>query len=172
MWDYQYLQKPIPPSKELFDVLYDESQGIIDIAVKLFMLSQIRAIRKKLETLGVGVIRSVASDSLRTIQRALDALRRGDYEALSAIPDIQPIDYDEAVRKISSVDRLKHLAGKREASMTRAGISPDKTIRSMETAAAGGTLMEIAKHGGPTKVDPREALKTHGVVRGVAEFLT
>src|SRR5205807_224586 len=82
LWGYQYLQKPVPPSKELFDVIYDESQGIIDIAVKLFMLSQVRAIRTKHETLSVAVVRSVARDSLRTIRRALDALRRGDYEAL------------------------------------------------------------------------------------------
>ena len=152
LWDYQYLQKPTPPSKELFDVLYDESQGIIDIAVKLFMLSQVRAVRKKLETLSASVIRSVAADSLRTIQRAMDALRRGDFEALSAIPDIQPIDYDAAVRKISNADRLKNLAGKREASTTRT--SSDKMTGSMETAAAGATLMEIAKQGGSTKTDP------------------
>jgi hypothetical protein len=170
LWTYQYLQKPAAPSKELFDVLYDESQGIIDIAVKLFMLSQIRAVRKKLETLSVNIIRSVASDSLRTIQRALDALRRGDYEALATIPDIQPIDYDEAVRKISNADRLKHLAGKRDASKTGAGISPDNRL--METAATGGTLMQIAKQGSSTKADPREALKTQGVVRGVADYLT
>jgi hypothetical protein len=172
LWDYQYLQKPTPPSEELFDVLYDESQGIIDIAVKLFMLSQVRAVRKKLEILNVNIIRSVASDSLRTIQRALDALRRGDYEALKAIPDIQPIDYDEAVRKISNADRLKNLAGRREAPTTRAGVSPDKMTGTMETAAAGGTLMEIVKQAGQSKGDPRETLKSKGVVRDVAEYLS
>src|SRR5439155_9812714 len=60
LWGYQYLRTATPPSKELFDVIHDESQGIVDIAVKVFMLSQVRAIRSGHETLTSAIIRSVA----------------------------------------------------------------------------------------------------------------
>ncbi|MDK2934717.1 MAG: hypothetical protein PWP27_2527 [Clostridiales bacterium] len=44
MWDYQWVKKPTHLTQELKDVLYEESQGITDIAVKLYVMAQIRAI--------------------------------------------------------------------------------------------------------------------------------
>jgi hypothetical protein len=45
MWRYQWTQEVTPLTDDLRQVLYEESQGIIDVVVKLFMLAQLRAIR-------------------------------------------------------------------------------------------------------------------------------
>ena len=40
MWAYQYTRTPVPLTDEMSRVIYDETQGITDFAVKLYMLTQ------------------------------------------------------------------------------------------------------------------------------------
>lgn len=98
LWTYQYVKVPCPLTKELSDVLYEETQGITDFASKIYMLAQVRAIVTARspadEIITTDIIRSVARDSLRQAQPVLTALRRGDDRYLSAVPDINPINAD------------------------------------------------------------------------------
>lgn len=103
LWTYQYVKEPCPLTKELSDTLYEETQGITDFACKVYMLAQVRAIvtarTPQDEVITPDIIRSVARDSLRQAQLVLTALRRGDYEYLSTVPDINPISVDEFIRQ-------------------------------------------------------------------------
>jgi hypothetical protein len=92
LWRYQYVRQPVDLTPELSQTLYDESQGITDFVVKLFILAQIRAIVTGQERLTPNIIRSVAADSLQFAAPALAALRRGDRAALLQFEDIQPLD--------------------------------------------------------------------------------
>jgi hypothetical protein len=64
--------------------LYFESQGITDLAVKVYMLAQIEAITRaekdEEEEVTKDLIESVAQDRLRYMQRFLNALRKNDPE--------------------------------------------------------------------------------------------
>jgi hypothetical protein len=93
LWEYQYVQQVTPLTSELSHALYDETQGIIDLAVKVYMLAQIRAITTGKETLTDTIIRSVAADSLRLLQPMLTALRSGNRLKLQHFEDIYPIDF-------------------------------------------------------------------------------
>jgi hypothetical protein len=88
LWRYQYVRSPQPLSRALNNAIYYHSQGIADIAVKLFMLAQYRAINTRKASLTKGLIDSVANDSLRSIKAALDALRRNDVKALQKYEDL------------------------------------------------------------------------------------
>jgi hypothetical protein len=44
MWKYQWMQNYVPLTKEIKDALYYESQGIIDLVIKIYALSQWKAI--------------------------------------------------------------------------------------------------------------------------------
>lgn len=94
LWRYQYVRNPAPLTPELSHTLYDETQGITDFAVKLFMLAQIRAIVSGQETLTPAIIRSVAAESLCFAAPALSALRTGNRYALQQFEDIQPLDLE------------------------------------------------------------------------------
>lgn len=77
-----------PPT--LSDVLYDESQGITDLAVKIYMFAQERAIDTGKEIINESVIRSVAKDKLATLKPVLTAIREGNERALNEWDDAYP----------------------------------------------------------------------------------
>ncbi len=99
MWEYQWTTEYTPLSSELSELIYEESQGILDIAVKLFMLSQVRAIATGEEKLSKQMIKQVASDSLRLVKSMLEALRSGIPSEIAKYEDIRPIDMDEEMEK-------------------------------------------------------------------------
>ncbi|WP_186431373.1 ATP-binding protein [Clostridium sp. BSD9I1] len=97
LFKYQWTKKRVELNDGLLDLLYDKSQGITDIVVKLFIFSQYRAILSGVEKITKGIIKSVAKDYLKPIQPMLDALKRGNEGELSQYEDIylKKEDWDE-----------------------------------------------------------------------------
>ena len=96
LWQYQWTGLPTEISAEIRDVLYDESQGILDIVVKLFMLAQLRVVsigdvRRGPEVLTAGLLRKVAKEDFRIVRPMLDALRANDTRALLKYDDLLPL---------------------------------------------------------------------------------
>jgi AAA domain len=101
MWPYQWTKEVTPLTDEIRQVLYKESQGIIDIVVKLFMLAQRRALELGLahrpERLEAKLLRRVAFDHFAIIRPMIEALDRGDAEAFD---DLRPLQ--DLVRQLLS----------------------------------------------------------------------
>ncbi|WP_180129148.1 ATP-binding protein [Rhodoferax sp. BLA1] len=96
LWQYQWTRVPTEISSEIRDVLYDESQGILDIVVKLFMLAQLRVVsigevRHGPEVLTAELLRKVAREDFRVVRPMLDALRANDTKALLKYDDLLPL---------------------------------------------------------------------------------
>jgi hypothetical protein len=93
LWHFQYTrkQRSLKDDPALSDVLYDESQGITDFAVKLYLFAQERAIESGKEEVTAAVIRSAAKDKLKLPQPILDALRRGNQRLLERYEDVYPV---------------------------------------------------------------------------------
>jgi hypothetical protein len=93
LWRFQYTRKmrTLKDDPALSDVLYEESQGITDFAVKLYLFAQERAIESGKEEVTAAVIRSVAKDKLRLPQGVLKALRLGNKRVLERYEDVYPI---------------------------------------------------------------------------------
>lgn len=105
MWEYQWTAHFTELTSEFNDLLYEESQGILDIAIKLFMLSQVRAIATGEEKITKQIMKQVAKDSLRLVKPMLDALRTGIPSEIAKYEDIRPIDMDEEIEKYkASID--------------------------------------------------------------------
>ncbi|MEF7440619.1 ATP-binding protein [Paenibacillus lautus] len=90
IWEYQWTKHFAERTVELSNVLYAESQGILDIAIKLFMHAQWKAIAKKKEKITAEMIKKAASENLKLIQPMIRALRSGDKDRLSRIKDLKP----------------------------------------------------------------------------------
>ena len=117
MWKYQWTRNKCPFTEEMKNALYDETQGIIDLAVKLYGIAQIKAIYGGTERITPAVIRESAAESLQLVRPMLDALRSGNIKKIMQYEDIRPIrmeDYltahtsriipSEEVEQISSLE--------------------------------------------------------------------
>ncbi len=96
MWDYQWTNVRTVLTPEISRRILHESAGIIDIAVKLFILAQIRAIYRG-ETLGLpetlheGLFAAVAKDEFACVRPMIEALRDGREDLLAQYPDLKPL---------------------------------------------------------------------------------
>jgi hypothetical protein len=104
LWRFQYTMKKcdltdkVPLSKRakdssdqittLSDVLYEETQGITDFAVKAYMFAQERAIDSGKEVITAGIIRSAVKDKIRIPREVLYALRLKDKRVLEKYEDL------------------------------------------------------------------------------------
>lgn len=95
LWRYQWTDVESPLTPALIDMMHDQSQGVPDIAVKLFMLTQLELITaseasdgRMSELITPDVIRGVAQNRFKMVAPMLTALRENDHEALSRFRDI------------------------------------------------------------------------------------
>lgn len=201
LWKYQYTRKPCPLQKNphLSHVLYEETQGITDFAVKVYMLAQVRAITSGKETITAGIIRSVAKDSLRTAARVLEALRRRDSRVLQEFDDIPFIDWESYWGKainyqngsqqslpLTNTDvegeghaELQELDVSRSPSTDQDQKLTSTTNISNTTRRPGrsrsnsckGELAQIASQGAEHGLTAYEALQRKGFIRSSSEHL-
>ncbi|WP_409346946.1 ATP-binding protein [Paenibacillus sp. MBLB4367] len=123
LWEYQWTNVVTPLTPKISQVMYDESQGIIDIAVKLYKLAQWRVIGEENEKITASLIRQVAKDSLRLAKPMLDALRQNDDAKLARYSDMV-IDIDSYLRDAN--ERVSILGSKNTL------INQYKTLKSQE----------------------------------------
>ena len=162
LWTYQYTKKYTPLTKELSDIIYYETQGILDFVVKLFMLAQIRAIESNTEVLTPGIIKSAAKDGFQLAEGVLNALKIKDKVALKekyqdVCIDIQAY-YQSALSKVKDHDSAfeEELAYKNKVneiaswlktggySYNEAFVAAEKAVKSLGQDAASASLYRLA----------------------------
>lgn len=111
LWQYQWISSPTRLDPAIQEALYDESQGILDVVVILFMLAQLRVIsiseiRRGSEQLSERLFRQVAREDFRIIQPMMDALRANDVKALLKYDDLVPLHTHVSELFTSSVQTI------------------------------------------------------------------
>ncbi|TXC81030.1 AAA family ATPase [Paraburkholderia azotifigens] len=91
VWPFQWLHNPVPLTQSLSDLMFHHSQGITDIAVKLFASVQWQCILDQSETITAQVIEQVWKRDFELIHTMMDAYRLNDPEALDKYHDIAPL---------------------------------------------------------------------------------
>jgi len=99
LWQYQWTRHVEGLTQELSDVMYEETQGIPDIAVKLFAMTQVRAIVTGKEKITAELIRKVAKEQFKIIRPMLDALRDGRKTQLLDYEDIVVPNVEEFIQR-------------------------------------------------------------------------
>lgn len=98
LWAFQWTNPPTPLTSELSEVLYDESQGVADLAVKLYMLAQLRVVAAsevrlhQSEQLTERLFRRVAREEFAMVRPMVHALRQNDHLKLAAFDDLRSLD--------------------------------------------------------------------------------
>ncbi|MES1993603.1 MAG: ATP-binding protein [Pseudomonadota bacterium] len=88
LWNYQWLRNEVPLDDELESTMYDLTQGVMDIVIKLFALAQIRAIVTGVECIKPLLLRKVFEDEFKPVHPMLAALRSGRPELIAKYDDL------------------------------------------------------------------------------------
>jgi hypothetical protein len=189
LWRFQYTRRrrSLKDDPALGAALYDESQGITDFAVKLYMLAQERAIESGKEEVTAAVIRSAARDRLRLPKPVLDALRRGDQRVLDLYEDVYPtiLRAHSCSRTGESFDKTESAAKPERPAPVMPESAPKApangaTARANQSkrkkqaaplACAMWKLPQIATLAAKQNEGVYEALKRSGYLRPVNEYL-
>lgn len=101
LWQYQYTFNKIPLTRSLTDTLYERTQGITSLVVKLYALAQVRAIesaaRPEDEILTSNTINSVAADTFQRINPILERIRHNEPQSLLEYEDLYLPSLDQFV---------------------------------------------------------------------------
>ncbi|WP_191559396.1 ATP-binding protein [Metabacillus idriensis] len=89
LWKYQWTREVTHFSEEFSSLLFDNSQGVVDLAVKLYMMCQLRCISNGGEKITTQLILNVVENELKMVQPMLNALKTNNYKKL--------VDYDDLV---------------------------------------------------------------------------
>lgn len=108
LWDFQWTSNTVPLTEEMLDLFYECTQGVIDLAIKLYIASQARAMVDGSETLTPDLVANVYAQDMKLIHPMVDALKRNDMVALAKFEDIASI----AVENIME-DMARRYRGKR-----------------------------------------------------------
>ncbi|AMK12690.1 AAA family ATPase [Pseudodesulfovibrio indicus] len=103
LWKYQWLQKRDETlNEDLRAHWFNLSQGVLDIVVKLFVLSQLRAISTGIERITPGLMQQVYDDELQPVHPMLSALRSGDPERIAEYSDLIVPNIDEKLLELTA----------------------------------------------------------------------
>lgn len=102
LWRFQWTKQPAPLTPYLSDLMYHHCQGVVDIAIKLFAVSQARAIHDGSEALTGELIDNVAKTELAIVMPMIEAIRKDDVRALLNCKDIAPIGLDAIMADVGS----------------------------------------------------------------------
>jgi hypothetical protein len=103
LWTYQYTREEADLTPKISEEMHRESQGIADVAVKLFLLAQLRAMESAVELLSVDLIKSVAKDELGMLAPLLRALRENHSGNLQKYGDLR---WDVSKQFATAIERL------------------------------------------------------------------
>jgi hypothetical protein len=165
MWKFQFLRTAVPFSVELADVLHDATQGVHDFAIKVFMLTQCRAIATGVEKITANVIRSVSRDSLKLAGPVLQALRTGQRMDVAHMEDLDKIDFPSALQAIQRSSLLTTIATSLPAMqvINEAAIQPAVPLPPADRCSPPDTAL--------SKIPPRRSRKEAEKPRPVPELV-
>lgn len=117
LFEAQWTKISTPFSAEIANTLFDESQGIADIAIKLHKMVQWRAIAGGgKEIITSDLIREVAGDGLVLVKPMLQAIRSGNPDWMDKYDDISFVDTEGYYQKwLSKLDSIKITEIKKQA---------------------------------------------------------
>ena len=139
MWKYCWLRNPVPLTDTLLDTIYGCTQGIIDLAIKLLIMAQARAILDKSEMYSQQLFKAVYEEQFGVIHPMIEAYRKGDLAALAKYEDLELPDAERMLGDMQIQERSR----RGRAASTRPGAT-DFVTRLAQAGEALGLVPEDA----------------------------
>lgn len=156
LWKFQWVKNPMPFDHHFSHVMYECSQGVIDLGIKLFASAQAKAMLDGTETLTPELLLQVFNDEFKLMHPMVDALRSDRPELLSEFDDIAPLNLqqhlDNANRKLAMMKSPlfsvrpsdSSFVPRLTAGLTSFGFNPDAAAEVAEDLAQSGNVINLA----------------------------
>ncbi len=157
LWQFQWTRNPVPLDPILSKRMYDCSQGVIDLAIKLFASAQARAMLNGTEQLTPELILEIFEDEFKLMHPMVDALSRDDLEMLCQFDDIAPLNLqqhiDSAHRKLNNLKSPlfsvratdNTFTPRLAAGLTAMGFSAEESSEVAEAVAQADSSINLAQ---------------------------
>ena len=157
LWENLHVRKSGPLTDEIISTLYDLSQGIIDLLVKLIILTELRSMaRENDEMLTPAHFRSVFCDCFKLVAPHVVALNKGGAAAEMMLDEVLPsfelgVFQVAAASFLSEISRADSRPGYKIAAQPRASArnvrrrikNPVSNPRLRQIRRANGTLRHL-----------------------------
>lgn len=107
LWKHCVLRNRRPLDKQMLDVLYECTQGNIDLTIKLFILCEWTAILSDDEEMSEALVRHVYSNYMTIVHPLIEAYKRNDIAALLKLEDVLPLDLKETIGNVTAEYRTR-----------------------------------------------------------------
>ncbi|MCI1589785.1 ATP-binding protein [Heyndrickxia oleronia] len=173
IWRYQWIKKPAKLTEEFAKVIYDETQGISDLIVKIFVYSQQKAISTGKEELTVELMRNVANEKFKLMREMLKAIRSGNPYKIAKYEDIRRIE-SATIQSVNEHPRKPLKAKNNEKSRNNdtkvVPTMPEVKKAKRNTEYAEGDLRLLLKNGVKQGKTPYEVLLEHGSIDDMVQW--
>ncbi len=163
LWKYQWLTKPTAPTEEMVKTVYDETQGVRGFVVDMFLIAQLKALRKGESELTPQRFIDVAREDFSFLQPALRAVRSRDPGRLRKFEDFAGYSIDDLVDAEKS--RYANQSGSRpsdEQTMLAVAARNVCTSLDISESTARGLVMQVLNAGHKTAASlARAAIAAH-----------
>lgn len=180
LWGFQWVRNPVPLDAQFRALMHHYSQGVIDIAIKLFASAQARAMLDGSERITPALLAEMYKQELGLLHPMLDALRDNDTVRLAMYDDIAAVGLDHMLddvqRRVKAKRSTAHSLlpknesfatgvatalvasgfGEEEALQAAAEVTQDNKVKNL----AEGTTKAIAKLSTPRRVSNRKGNAT------------
>ncbi|BAU29723.1 TniB protein [Aneurinibacillus soli] len=111
IWKYQWNQKFTPLNEELIKVFYEETQGVSDLIVKLFVNVQMMAISSGKEEFTADMVNKVAKEQFKLMKPMLEAIKSKNPYKMVQYEDLRRVELSEgtAQKKDNSIPNAKKI---------------------------------------------------------------
>lgn len=122
-------------AQELEDAFYDETQGVTEILVKLFIMSQMQSMVNRQEQLTAETVRSVARQQFGHVAPMIQALREQDKAKLSQYEDLRYSDeeFEDAMQELQEKLDEDIRKGDESSIVRNAAVQKAKTMLEEQT---------------------------------------
>jgi hypothetical protein len=97
---FQWTRNQAPLTDELLNTLWDLSQGVVDVAIKLIMVTQATAMVNGTEMITPAGLLAVAKKEFQLLEPMISAMRSNDIRRIAKFDDVSPLDVDGVLAKL------------------------------------------------------------------------
>lgn len=99
IWNCQYLKSPVKLDEDMINLFYEKSQGISDLAVKLFISAQRVAIERSIETITKSLVEKVWAKEFKLLKPMIRSIESNNKAKMFKYQDIRILENDNIVKK-------------------------------------------------------------------------